>query len=64
MARSVFEIPRNDVGAAIEVYRAAVEQGLPDIESIASMLLMLQDDPRELMRRFAAERLGVPSRSR
>lgn len=49
--RTLFELERNDVEGAVAVYLDTIADGTWKPET-SGMLLMLQDDPTELCRRF------------
>lgn len=52
---TIEQLDRNDVDAAVKLYREETARGVWNADK-AQSLLMLQDDPAELMRRLAAER--------
>lgn len=49
---TVEKLSRNDVPSAIALYRSEVERGTWTVEQ-AEVVLMLQDDPNELMKAIA-----------
>jgi len=53
--RHVEDLPRNDADAALELYERLRSRGELTPER-AQAILMLQDDPSELMRRIAERR--------
>lgn len=50
--KSPYDLQRNDVEGALAVLADAVERGAPDLGSLERTLIMLQDDPAELLRRI------------
>lgn len=50
--KSPYDLQRNDVDGALAVLADAVERGAPDLGSLVRTLVMLQDDPAELLRRI------------
>lgn len=46
---SPYDIPRNDVPRAVECYRWTVEHEPERVGDVARTLVLLQDDPAELL---------------
>lgn len=55
--RSPYTLERNDVDAALELYRAAKAEEVPPakLEELTHVLLLLQDDPAALRKKLDAE---------
>lgn len=47
---TVYDLDRNDIDGALEVYARALAEGRET--EVAQVLVMLQDDPSELIRRM------------
>jgi len=54
MSTSPYSLDRNDVPAAVRCFNAAVAEGATKeaLEGLAQVLIQLQDDPAELLRRL------------
>lgn len=60
MAKSPYDLERNDVDGAIELFEAARQAGaaVVDLQALTRVLLKLQDDPTKLLARLP--RLDAP----